>query len=167
MDELNNNVEVIYRRADRWDEQFLREVLLVALFDQEPSKYPQFDSEHLDLYRCLNDPSLGRYIDRWGRRAGDVGFIAESEIGWRAGAAWYRSYTPEEQSDITASGITVPHHELCIGVFRGYRTQGVGTQLMQLLLRQGSGDNIGELGLAVSNKNKVAKRFTGGWDLRA
>jgi ribosomal protein S18 acetylase RimI-like enzyme len=103
-------------RAD--DVPFLREALYHAVFVPPNAKPPA---------RTLIDlPELAAYIDRFGARSGDVGVLAlagESPVG----AAWARLMRGYGYVDDDTP-------ELSIALLPEYRGQGIGTQLMQVLL---------------------------------
>lgn len=86
----------------------------------------------LDIVR--QQPSLARYVSEWGR-TGDVGFIAETPQE-AIGAAWLRCWTGPDKGYGYVDA-TIP--ELSIAVLPSFRGQGIGTQLLQVLLAEAQG----------------------------
>ncbi|MFK8185416.1 MAG: N-acetyltransferase family protein [Phormidesmis sp.] len=75
------------------------------------------------------NPELARYVEGFGRN-GDVGVVVEN-TQQPLGAAWVRLWSGEEKGYGYVSD-EIP--ELAIAVHPNYRTQGIGTQLLNSLL---------------------------------
>ncbi|HUF09839.1 MAG TPA: GNAT family N-acetyltransferase, partial [Rhodothermales bacterium] len=121
---MSKSQEWCIRPTTRPDLPFLRRMLWAAAFWQEPSEdaYPDEDLERHDLAFLLED---------WGR-PGDTGVVAESEAGESVGAAWYRLWT-EDRHFYGYVSPEIP--ELGIAVAGHARGRGIGTRLMDELLR--------------------------------
>ena len=110
------------RAATASDEQFLREMLYLALF-VPPGRPPLPRS-------ILRDPAIAHYVVGWGGRRGDSGLIALID-GAPVGAAWLRYFTP---SDPGYGFVNERTPELSIAVLPAHRGKGIGSRLMQGLL---------------------------------
>lgn len=112
------------RPATRGDETFLREMLYEAIYvpvgEQAPAR------------SILDHPDVARYLVGWGRD-GDLGVISEeSATGNAIGAAWLRLWT---ENDHGYGFVDTETPELLIAIRPGHRGKGVGTSLMNALLR--------------------------------
>jgi GNAT superfamily N-acetyltransferase len=79
----------------------------------------------------LKDPTIAMYVERWGTRSGDSGLIAVVE-GTPAGAAWLRLFAASSPGYGFVSERTP---ELSIAMLAEYRGKGIGTLLVNRLLR--------------------------------
>ena len=83
----------------------------------------------------VDHPDVARYLTGWGRD-GDLGFIAEdSPTGNPLGAAWSRLWTEDDHG---YGFIDADTPELLIAIRRGHRGKGIGTSLMNEVLRTAS-----------------------------
>ncbi len=115
----------IVRPATAGDEPFLWEVLYYSLW--VPEGGVPFERE------IVRRPEIARYLEGWGR-PGDLAVVAvDAERGQRLGAAWLRVFTGPDRGYGTVAA-DVP--ELGIAVLPAWRGRGVGTALLQRLLRQ-------------------------------
>jgi ribosomal protein S18 acetylase RimI-like enzyme len=105
------------RRIIPADQAFLWEILYHAIH-VEPGAEPPPRS-------IITQPELSLYVEAFGERAGDIGFIAEEE-GQPVGAAWVRL--------IHGYGFVDPQTpELTIALMPGYQGRGIGSQLLERL----------------------------------
>ena len=110
------------RVATAGDEAFLREMRFLAPFvPPGTDPLPRLDRD---------DPALTHYVDGYGR-AGDLGVIA-SDDGTDVGAAWVRLLTSDDAGYGYVDEVTP---ELTIAVVPERHGRGVGTRLMEELLR--------------------------------
>jgi len=126
-------------------------MLWAAAFWQEPSEanYAEGDLERHDLTFLLED---------WGR-PGDTGLVAETENGEPLGTAWYRLWTDKRHF----YGYVSPEiPELGIAVAGHARGRGIGTQLMDELLRAAAENGLKAVSLSVVPENpalRIYERF--------
>jgi ribosomal protein S18 acetylase RimI-like enzyme len=112
------------RPATPHDEPLLWEMLYLALF--VPPGSPPL------LPEVVHSPDLARYVRRWGREH-DLGAVAlHPTQGEPIGAAWLRLWPPDDRGYGYCDGETP---ELSMAVVPAYRGQGVGSRLLEYLLR--------------------------------
>ena len=111
------------RTANVSDEPFLWEMLYLALFvpPGEPP-LPRF---------VLQDPAIARYVQGWGTRRGDRGFVALVDASL-VGAAWLRWF-PASDPGYGFVDESIP--ELTIAVSPDHRGEGIGSLLLERLLQ--------------------------------
>jgi GNAT superfamily N-acetyltransferase len=97
-------------------------MLYVALF--VPPGMPPFPRE------IVHNPQLAHYVDGFGSRDGDLGFIAELDDR-PVGAAWVRRLTDDDPG---YGFIDAATPELSVAVIEEQRARGAGTRLMEALL---------------------------------
>ncbi len=99
-------------------------------------------------------PDLARYAQDWGR-VGDCGYgawVGEKSVG----AAWVRCFP---KSDRGYGYVSEEIPELAIAVLPAYRGQGIGTQLLQVLLKQVNQSYSG-MSLSVRSGNPAIALYT-------
>jgi len=111
------------RVATASDEPFLWDMLYLALF--VPPGEPALPRS------VLHHAAIARYVDGWGNRTGDSGLIALVD-GAPVGAAWLR-YFPA--SDPGYGFVDERTPELSVAVLPTHRSMGIGSHLIQELLR--------------------------------
>jgi len=128
------------RPLDARDRDFLEEMLFEAFFWDPARPRPT-------LAEFREHPEFTRLLADWGR-PGDRGVVAE-EQHLKAGAAWFRLWTPELHSYGFVNGETP---ELGIAVVSARRSKGVGRTL-RALIEIARGDGHRALSLSVSPSN--------------
>ncbi|MEW6213251.1 MAG: N-acetyltransferase, partial [Acidobacteriota bacterium] len=125
---MTNELSISVRTLTSADEPFLWEMLhkvLYLLQGDEP--FPR---------GIVRQPEISKYAQDWGN-PGDIGLIAIDETNQQmVGAAWIRLLTGENKGCGYVDDATP---ELSIAVAPEYRRQGVGTQLLILLLSKARG----------------------------
>ncbi len=144
---MNDSLRYIIRPADPSDEPFLREMLYQSLFVEEGCEpYPR---------DVLDHPHISRYVKGWGR-AGDVGFIAvNSENLQPIGAVWYRLSDGDDKGFAYVDDLTP---ELGVAVSPEHRGRGVGTALLEHLLKDARG-KCPAISLSVSPNNPAIRLY--------
>jgi ribosomal protein S18 acetylase RimI-like enzyme len=98
---------------------------------------------------ALASPLNRKYLDGWGR-PGDAGVIAMDATGSRLGAAWIRVFP----HDAPGYGFVAPDvPEMSIGVSDDARGRGVGTALIDALLRTAREAGLHAISLSVDLAN--------------
>lgn len=105
---------------------------------------------------ALKLPEINKYLMEWGRK-GDTAFIAYDQItNEYLGAAWYRLFSAEQPGYGYVSE-EVP--ELAMAVISGRTGQGIGTMLLEELIRQTVNENYSALSLSVDKSNRAIKFY--------
>jgi GNAT superfamily N-acetyltransferase len=113
---------VAIRPASTADLPFLREMLYEALY--VPPGSPPFPRSVVDA------PNLAAYVEGFGLRRGDVGFVAVVD-GTPIGAIWARLPTDENRGYGYVDNDTL---ELSMAVVAQHRSKGIGTALLEQLI---------------------------------
>jgi ribosomal protein S18 acetylase RimI-like enzyme len=133
------------RSAKPSDEPFLLTILFYAAHaDDDPAARP----EHL-----LENPALARYVVGFGRD-GDLGVVAEV-AGKALGAAWVRVLAGEERG---YGWVDDEIPELAIAVLPEAVGQGLGTRMIEALLRDARGRYPG-VSLSVRKDNPARRLY--------
>lgn len=119
---------------------FLYEAIFVPSGMQPPSR---------DI---LADPQLQVYVQDFGKQTGDFGLFAEVE-GVIAGAVWGRIM--EDYGHIDNETLS-----LAIALYKEYRGKGVGTALLQAMLKLLQEHGYEQVSLAVQKENYAVKLYT-------
>ena len=145
-------VESRVRRATEADSEALRRAIYQAWRWREPWSETAF-RQHL----ALNRPDS--YVDDFGRRRGDEGFVAERLENDRCqavGAAWYRLFTEQDHRDGFVAA-DVP--ELVVAVSAEARGRGLGRTLTGRLIQHAATTGTSGLSLHVSDENVRAQHL--------
>jgi len=102
------------------------------------------------------DIPLARYVENWGR-SGDVALIA-TETGHRVGAAWFRLF---KEAAPGYGFVDERTPELAIAVVPNARGKGVGTALLEALLRDARAAGYPTISLSVDRANAGAIELYG------
>lgn len=134
----------IYRPIEINEAGLLKEFLYMAVF--VPPGQPRPPREVLDL------PEIRRYISGWGREHDEGVLAVEKSSGDVIGAAWLRIW-PEGEHGYGYVDDETP--ELTISIREEHRGKGVGTALMQRLLKMVARHHKA-VSLSVSRLNTLA-----------
>ena len=115
------------RPAIKSDEPFLWQMLYYAA---------HMDEDGASLESAKTNPDLMSYVEHWGERAGDVGFIAQVPDGEPAGAAWIR-VMPDDSPLYQVVARSIP--ELAIAIAPEHIGKGAGALLLRHLLEAARG----------------------------
>lgn len=119
---------------------FLYEAIFVPSGMQSPSR---------DI---LADPQLQVYVQDFGKQTGDFGLFAEVE-GVIAGAVWARIMEDYGHIDNETPS-------LAIALYKEYRGKGIGTALLQAMLKLLQEQSYEQVSLAVQKENYAVKLYT-------
>lgn len=133
------------RAADAADRAFLEHVLAIAADWRAPT--PRAVDE------VLRHPDSAHYVTGW-PAPGDFGLIAETDDP--VGAAWWRYFS----SDDPGYGfVDEEAPEISIGVVPEARGEGVGTRLLQSLIRAARDRGLVLLSLSVDADNPALSLY--------
>jgi len=132
------------RPLTKADEPLLWEAIYHAIFVPAGESQPPRS--------IVEDPSISRYVNGWGRR-GDLGFAAEL-AGRRIGACWTRLWAGSNRGYGFVDERTP---ELTLAVWPGHRAQGIGTRLLKALLVEA--EHFGGVSLSVSSTNPAVRLY--------
>jgi GNAT superfamily N-acetyltransferase len=119
---------------------FLKEMLFKAIF--VPPGEPALPASICD------HPDLLKYHQNWGQE-GDFALLALVEKQ-AVGAAWYRLHSPENAGyGFVAANIP----EINIALMPAYRGQGIGSALLDVLIKSAQEDGFPALSLSVDLRN--------------
>ncbi|MDO3410482.1 GNAT family N-acetyltransferase [Saccharibacillus sp. CPCC 101409] len=135
------------RSAEAGDAPFLWEMLFQSLFVREGD--PPFERSVLD------EPAIRKYMEDWGR-AGDTGFVAESEQGRPLGAVTARFFD-EAHKGYGYVADDVP--ELGMALLPEARGLGLGTALLEALFEKLREDGVERVSLSVDPGNEPAVKL--------
>lgn len=130
------------RPATKDDDGFLKTMLY------EAARWnPDWPRESME--EVLDDPTLRRYHESWGR-PGDGGMIAELD-GEPVGAAWYRLFTEDEPG---YGYVDEKTPELSIAVAPLHRRKGIGGTLLRAAMVHAREEGYQTLSLSVAVHNR-------------
>ena len=130
------------RRAGPQDVPFLKDMLRHAYYWRS-SSVPE-----------SGEPPVQRYVERWGR-PGDTALIAIQDFQ-PVGAAWYRLF----QADNPGYGfIDEETPELSIAIVPSRRGTGLGSELLDALMRRAREDGYGAISLSVEKDNPAVALY--------
>lgn len=146
MNKLNYSI----RDAEASDVPFLELMLVEAA----AASGVDIEVDKLDDY-----PDTARYVRGFPEHR-EVGVIAETESGLKAGAAWIRLFSHLEEDALSP--------EITVSVAPDFRRQGLGTRLMDDLYNKAKGKGWKQLSLGVHKDNGAAISLyeKQGWVLR-
>lgn len=141
---------IVIREATPEDAPFLQRMLLAA------AHVPDADTASPeDVFK--DHPDLIKYVDRWGSRPQDMGFVAVHQPdGQPVGAVWLRLFASHENG---LAYIDDETPELAIGVSPEQRGQGIGTRLLVKLLQEARKCSHGAVALSCRTDNFVMKMY--------
>ncbi len=137
------NMNCIIRNLNKNETELLKDFLYEAIFIPEDMEPPERD--------IVEKPELRVYTDDFGTRKGDNCLVADLD-GKVVGAVWTRIMDDYGHVDDATPSFA-------ISLYKEYRKQGIGTQLMvkmlELLKRQG----YERASLAVQKANYAVKMY--------
>lgn len=139
-----------FKTVETEDIDFLKEMLFEAVYWRSlgQGSAPSFESG-------LNAEGVLTSVLEWGTGRGDFGIIAIRD-SHKIGAVWIRLY---EQNKSIRGFIDETIPVLVIGIKQGYRKNGVGTELLQVLFREAMAKGIESISLMVSEDNNALSLY--------
>lgn len=138
-----NNMDYIIRELGKSETVLLKDFLYEAIFIPEGVDPPAKD--------ILEQPELRVYTDGFGSRRGDNCLVAD--IGGRiVGAVWCRIMNDYGHVDDKTPSFA-------ISLYKEYRGQGIGTQLMIKMLELLKQQGYEQASLAVQKANYAVKMY--------
>ena len=131
------------RKLKDGEQAFLEDFLYEAIYIPEGVEAPPREIIRL--------PELQVYITDFGKRPDDICFLAEVD-GKVAGAVWVR--VMEDYGHLEEG---VP--SFAISLYKEYRGQGIGTELMKRMLQELEGRGYEKASLAVQKANYAVKMY--------
>ena len=134
------------RGAGAQDYPFHAEMLAVAA-DWRP------EARQRSAEAVLRLPEFAHYLEGW-PRPGDRGVVAE--VGDPVGAGWFR-FLPAEDKGYGYVANDIP--EITIGVRLAHRGGGIGTALLQRLVKQAQVEHLPGISLSVEDGNPATRMY--------
>ncbi len=141
------SMEYKIRLAEPRDLPFLWEMLYQSMYVGEGE--PAFERT------ILEEPSVRKYLEGWGR-AGDLGYIAEKTDGTPLGSVTARYFTADHRG---YGFVAVDVPELGMALMPDSRGMGIGTALLEALLRGLQERGAERVSLSVDPRNEAAKKL--------
>ncbi len=141
---LNN---IVIRKLRQDEVPMLEDMLYEAIY--------QVDEDNLIPRSVLNIPEINAYIKDFGAGKDDYCLVAECN-GRVVGTVWVRIIS----GDIKGYGyIDEETPEFAISLFKGYRNQGIGTQLMSSMISYLRESGYKQTSLNVKKENYAVKLY--------
>jgi ribosomal protein S18 acetylase RimI-like enzyme len=140
----------MFRLTSRADPEFLWAMLYEAAFwrDNGADERPEFESLKAERW-------FARYVEGWGR-AGDEVLAATDRNDEPVGAAWYRTFTPD---DAGFGFIAADVPEVSIAVYGEFRGRGIGSLLLGSLIVRARAHDVRALSLSVALENPARRLY--------
>lgn len=129
------------------DIDFLWEMLYQAIFIAEGDVKPSRE--------ILNQPDLSKYVSNWGRQ-GDIALIATDSSENPVGAIWTRLF---DETNKTYGFIDKNTPVLSMAVLPEYRGLGLGTLLLNEMIRTAKDSGFTSLSLSVDPNNPALRLY--------
>ncbi len=140
---------VMIRPTKQSDNPFLWDMLYEMVYIPEGEVNPGREV-------LLKIPIISKYLDEFGLRSSDIGFVAESESNQLVGAAWLRLF---DDSNKGYGYISDDIPELCIAVIEEERGKGIGGELLNKLIDKAISDGYQSISLSVDYRNNAARLY--------
>jgi [ribosomal protein S18]-alanine N-acetyltransferase len=129
------------------DIDFLWEMLYQAIFIPEGESQPTRE--------ILNQPDISKYLRKWGRQ-GDIAFIAIDSSENSIGAIWIRLF---DETNKTYGYIDKNTPVLSMAVLPEYRGKGIGTLLLNEMMKKAKASGFASLSLSVDPNNPALRLY--------
>ncbi len=131
------------RKIEYSEYYMLEDFLYEAIFIPEGAAKPPRD--------IIDRPELQVYLTDFGKRKGDIGFVAEVD-NRAAGAVWIRIMNDYGHIDDETPSFA-------ISLYENYRNHGIGTALMRKMLSELKKEGYKQASLAVQKANYAVKMY--------
>jgi GNAT superfamily N-acetyltransferase len=129
--------KITYRPLINSDEPFLWKMLFEAAHMEESGE---------TVEEAKSNPTLSLYVDGFGNKPTDIGFLALHEITKeKIGAAWIRLLIGDLKGYSFIDNNTA---ELAMAIAKNHRNRGIGSKLLQLLI-EATRKKFDSIGLSV------------------
>lgn len=134
---------IVIRKLDELEHEFLLDMLYESIHILD-NKLPKQE--------LLNSSHIKKYHENWGRR-GDKVLVALDKDNQKVGAVWFRMF---EENNKGYGYVDNETPELGIAVSKESRGKGVGTLLMNEILRNAAEEGYKSISLSVDPTNNEA-----------
>ncbi|MBR3760318.1 MAG: GNAT family N-acetyltransferase [Ruminococcus sp.] len=136
---MNYNIRKIREDEYKLLDDFIYEAIFIPEGVEPPPK------------SIINQPDLQVYISNFGKEKDDICFVAEAD-GKVVGAVWVR-----DMNDYGHIADGVP--SFAISLYKEYRNSGIGTSLMETMLRELKNRGYERTSLAVQKANYAVRMY--------
>lgn len=135
------------RRLEPGDHAFLRRMLHAAVHVP--------DGESAPPESIVDDPALARYVADFGERPGDIGVVAHTDDE-PVGACWIRLFSSDEPGyGFVADDVP----ELSVAVVESMRRRGLGTEMIEAVMRLASDADFELVSLSVAERSPAVALY--------
>ena len=131
------------------DKHFLWDMLFEMVYFPEGVEKPNKEE-------FLKQPNISKYLDGFGIKNSDSGFIAENDRNQLIAAAWFRLF---DNSNKGYGYISDDIPELSIAVLKEYRGKGIGSKLLKALIEKAKSDGYPAISLSVDLENTACSLY--------
>ena len=139
--------EIVIREIREWEIEKLNDMLYEAIY--QPNEQTPIPKSVLEI------PEVYAYIKDFGKLKDDYCLVAESH-GEIVGAVWIRILSGNPKGYGYVDDNTP---EFAISLFKEYRNQGIGTQLMQTMIKYLLERDYIQTSLSVQKENYAVKLY--------
>lgn len=138
---------VLFRGIRPSEFSLMEEIMYEAIYHSDPENpYPK---------EVIYYPQVRVYWDNWGKGKDDYCLVAEVNRKI-AGAVWIRTF----QGEIKGCGyIDEQTPEIGIALFREYRNQGIGAELMRHMIRLMKEEGFSQASLSITKGNPAIRLY--------
>lgn len=141
--------DIVVREIKEAEFPVLADLLYEAIFLDEKEGTDPLPKD------IINDPGISIYIEAFGTEKGDHCYVADYK-GWILGAVWTRILA----GDIKGYGnVDVETPELSISMFKEYRNLGIGTLLVDCMLKCLKQNKYKRVSLSVNKANYAVEMY--------
>lgn len=140
----------MFRVTSRTEPEFLWVMLYEAAFWRDTGA-----DERPELESLKSERWFARYVEGWGR-AGDEALAATDRNDEPVGAAWYRTFAPDD----AGFGFIAPDiPEVSLAVYGEFRGRGIGSLLLGSLIVRARAHDVAALSLSVALENPARRLY--------